>query len=107
MAKVKPKRDKPCKTQVWFDALTLESRRDLRFTGAFLSAEKHKQLWSCKILIGIVGEGGVVREVVKADAAPKGRISLHELAKKVMEEATTLCTKGDVIRYVKVHAVKL
>jgi hypothetical protein len=98
---------KPCRTEVWFDALTLESRRDLRFTGAFLSAEKHKQLWSCKILIGIVADDGLVREVVKADAAPKHRISLHELAKKVMVEATTLCTTGDVIRYVRVHAVKV
>ena len=98
---------KPFKTECWFDALTLETRQDLKFKGAFLSAEKHPQYWSCQIKIGIVGEGGVVREVVKADAAPKGRISLHELAKKVMEEATTLCTKGDVIRYVKVHAVKL
>lgn len=107
MSKTKPKRNKPCKTQVWFDALVLETRRDLKFKGAFLASERHPQHWSCKILIGIVGEGGAVREVAKAWAAPKEKISLHTLAKTVMAEAQTLCTDGDVIRYVNVYAVKL
>lgn len=97
---------KPCRTEVWFDALTLESRKDLRFKGAFLSAEKHPQYWSCQIKIGIVATDNLVREVVKAWAAPRERISLHTLAKTVMAEAQTLCTEGDVIRYVRVHAVK-
>lgn len=106
MSKAKPKRDKPCRTECWFDALTLETRRDLSFKGAFLSAEKHPQHWSCRILIGIVAPDGLVREVAKAWAAPKEKISLHTLAKTVMAEAQTLCTAEDVIRYVRVHAIK-
>lgn len=97
---------KPCRTEVWFDALILESRKDLRFKGAFLSAEKHPQLWQCKILIGIVATDGLVREVAKAWAAPRERISLHTLAKTVMAEAQTLCTADDIIKYVRVHAIK-
>lgn len=97
---------KPCRTECWFDALTLESRKDLRFKGAFLSSEKHPQHWRCSILIGIVATDGLVREVAKAWAAPKEKISLHTLAKTVMAEAQTLCTAEDIIRYVRVHAVK-
>lgn len=97
---------KPCQTECWFDALMLESRKDLKFKGAFLSAEKHPQHWRCHITIGIVGEGGVVREVAKAWAASKEKVSLHTLAKTVMAEAQTLCTSEDIIRYVRVHAIK-
>lgn len=97
---------KPCRTEVWFDALTLETRQDLRFKGAFLSAEKHPQFWRCSILIGIVAPDGLVREIAKAWAAPKEKISLHTLAKTVMAEAQTLCKADDVIRYVNVYAVK-
>jgi len=97
---------KPCRTECWFNALTLESRKDLKFKGAFLSAEKHPQHWSCHITIGIVAPDNLVREVVKAHAAPKEKISLHTLAKTVMAEAQTICVEGDVIRYVRVHAVK-
>ncbi len=97
-----------CRTECWFDALTLETRQDMRFRGAFLSAEKHPQFWRCNIRIGIVDTAtGVVQEVAKAWAAPKQKISLHLLAKTVMAEAQTLCKDGDVIRYVKVHAVKV
>lgn len=97
---------KPCRTEVWFDALTLESRRDLRFKGAFLSAEKHPQFWRCSVTIGLVGDGNVVREVVRTWGAADGRIKLHDLAKKVMAEAQTLCAVDDVIGWVKVHAIK-
>lgn len=97
---------KACRTECWFDALLLESRKDLKFKGAFLSAEKHPQHWSCQILIGIVATDGLVREVAKAWAAPKEKISLHTLAETVMAEAQTLCTSEDIIRYVRVHAVK-
>ena len=97
---------KACRTECWFDALLLESRKDLRFKGAFLSAERHPQHWSCHITIGIVAPDNLVREVVKAYAAPKEKISLHTLAKTVMAEAATECVEGDVIRYVKVNAVK-
>jgi len=107
MSKTKPKRNKPCKTQVWFNALTLESRKDLRFKGSFLSAERYPQHWRCSILIGIVATDGLVREVAKAWAAPKEKISLHTLAKTVMAEAQTLCTAEDVIRYVNVYATKV
>lgn len=98
---------KPCKTECWFNALTLESRKDLRFKGAFLSAEKHPQYWSCQIKIGIVASDGLVREVARAWAKPTEKISLHVLAKMVMSEAQTLCTAEDVIRYVNVYATKV
>jgi len=97
---------KPCRTEVWFDALALESRKDLKFKGAFLSAERHPQHWSCQIKIGIVATDNLVREVVKVWAKPKQKISLHTLAKTVMAEAATECVEGDVIRYVRIHAVK-
>lgn len=101
----KKPRTKPCRTEVWFDALTLESRKDLRFKGAFLSAEKHKQLWGCKIIVKIVDETlGVVNQHAIADCSPPEKVYLHGLAKTVMAEAQDLCKQGDVIREVNVHA---
>lgn len=101
----KKPRNKPCRTEVWFDALTLETRRDLRFRGAFLSAEKHKQLWGCKIIVKIVDTTlDLVTEHAIAECSPPEKVYLHGLAKTVMAEARDLCRDGDVIREVKVHA---
>jgi len=101
----KKPRNKSCRTEVWFDALTLETRRDLRFRGAFLSAEKHKQLWGCKIIVKIVDTTlDLVTEHAIADCSPPEKVYLHGLAKTVMVEARDLCKEGDTIREVKVHA---
>lgn len=52
-------------TSCAFDALTFTDYRQMRFTGAFLSARQHPQYWDCQIELDGLLAGERIRDTVK------------------------------------------